>query len=495
MDFQNPFANYGTIVSGNRFIGRKDDLRAIESRVIQPTEAGNLAIIGLPKIGKSSLVWKALIERKKELVAQKLLPIWINVGSYGEAPDFFRSLVTRCVDEMKELKWLSEPINKAASVILNGTLSGSGEYGHIQRFFEKVRQADYRILFILDEFDHSRRLFKDNIVAFQRLRDLADNPSWRVNYVLTSRRNIRDIEVQTQASSTLESIFHKHYLGMFNDADLEAYFTRLTSAVASPSPGARERIAFYCGRWPYLLDMLGYGIVELHREGRDVNIDEAAYLVELSLLDHFERTVNLLQEDGSLGKLLQILFGPVVDVKRSDVDEQLMYGLIKPTTQDYVGFCDYFQAFLNLKQRQVALWPLWGQTEKALRNLITTKMLETYGEDWIADIGRAHNNLTPVFNACRERQDKEEKLFGSRASQNLIDFAYPNELFSIIFAEWSIFGPILGRDKNYWDQRAQLLGKVRTPLAHNRDETLEEYMRKTAEGYCEEILSRVQSLY
>ncbi len=63
-DFENPFADYGNIVRGERFIGRRDDLQVIEGRVIRPREAGNLAIIGDHRIGKSSLVYKAIIERK-----------------------------------------------------------------------------------------------------------------------------------------------------------------------------------------------------------------------------------------------------------------------------------------------------------------------------------------------------------------------------------------------------------------------------------------------
>ncbi|HXK43942.1 MAG TPA: ATP-binding protein, partial [Anaerolineae bacterium] len=68
-------------------------------------------------------------------------------------------------------------------------------------------------------------------------------------------------------------------------------------------------------------------------------------------------------------------------------------------------------------------------------------------------------------------------------------FTYPRDLFDIIFAEWQIFGDILGKDKNYWDQRAQLLSKIRTPLAHNRNQALYDYERQTAEGYCREILT------
>jgi hypothetical protein len=54
-DFENPFADYGSVVRGERFIGRTENLKVIENRYVRPKESGNLAIIGEPRIGKSSL--------------------------------------------------------------------------------------------------------------------------------------------------------------------------------------------------------------------------------------------------------------------------------------------------------------------------------------------------------------------------------------------------------------------------------------------------------
>jgi hypothetical protein len=88
---------------------------------------------------------------------------------------------------------------------------------------------------------------------------------------------------------------------------------------------------------------------------------------------------------------------------------------------------------------------------------------------------------------------KEEKSFGSRASRNLIDFTYPHDLFTIIFAEWHTFKSVFGKDKNHWNQRSQLLARIRNPLAHNRDEALYDYERQVAEGYCKEILANIKS--
>jgi len=172
------------------------------------------------------------------------------------------------------------------------------------------------------------------------------------------------------------------------------------------------------------------------------------------------------------------------------VDEFLRYGLLQPTDHgNYVAFSAHFQSYLKLIERQSNLWPIWRETEIALRNVITATMLEQYGEQWIDKLEKARPNLKPIFERSREAQQKEEKSFGSRASRNLVDFTYPQDLFAIIFAEWNNFKAIFEKDKSYWDQRAKLLAKIRTPLAHNRDETLYDYERQIAEGYCKEILA------
>jgi hypothetical protein len=51
MILKNPFSDYGGIVTESRFVGRKDEIQAIKNRLLG-VSYGNLAIIGLPRIGK-----------------------------------------------------------------------------------------------------------------------------------------------------------------------------------------------------------------------------------------------------------------------------------------------------------------------------------------------------------------------------------------------------------------------------------------------------------
>ena len=493
MKFENPFSDYGKIVRGERFIGRKQIINAIESRIIQPMNPGNLAIIGVHRIGKSSLAYKTIVEQKNKLIDKKILPIWKGLSSYDDSLDFFYSLIDEFVSEMEELGWLTERIRRSA----DRALDTNATWDRIKRFFREVQNSGYGVLFILDEFDHARTLFKGE-TAFQRLRELADYPDYRFSLVLTSRRNIRDIELSAGSSSPFHNIFQVQRLTMFDDEDLEIYFSRFSDIDIPISDDIRKRVLFYCGFHPYLLEMLGWEVVERFRQNQEqeIDIDKAADSILQSIFGHYDDMIRLLREEETLNKLLQILFGPIVDVKPTDVTEFENYGLIKSTDESpYVAYSAHFHDYLKLHERATEftddLHTIWSKTENALREIITITLSGAYGDDWINELEKTRPNLKQVFDKCRQAQQREEKLFPDRSSQNLIDFTYPADLFRVILAKemWNQhFQSIFGEYTGYWDERGKFLAKCRTPLGHNRDNILKPDQRKIFEAYCDEIL-------
>ena len=494
MKFENPFSDYGKIVRGERFIGRKQIINAVESRIIRPTNPGNLAIIGVHRIGKSSLVYKTIVEQRNKLINKGILPIWKGLSSYDDSLEFFYSLIDEFIGEMEELGWLTERIQRSA----DRALEVNATWDRTKRFFREVQNAGYGVLFILDEFDHARTLFKGE-TAFQRLRELADYPDYRLSLVLTSRRSIRDIELSAGSSSPFHNIFQVQRLTIFDDEDLEIYFSRFSDIDIPISDENRERVLFYCGYHPYLLEMLGWEIVEGFRQNheQEIDVDKAANTILQSIFGYYDDMIRLLREDETLNKLLQILFGPVIDVNQSDVTELQNYGLIKPVENGtYTAYSEHFHDYLKLHERSTEfaddLWPLWRDTEKALREVITTTMFGVHGNQWIEKLEKERPNLRSIFDECRKAQQKEERSFGDRASRNLIDFTYPADLFMIICAKglWkSYFEPIFGHNPNHWEHRRQFLARCRNPLAHNRSEVLQAHELTIIEGYCEEILS------
>jgi AAA+ ATPase superfamily predicted ATPase len=118
MILKNPFSDYGGIVSQNKFVGRKTEIKQIHKRVLGET-FGNLAIMGLPRIGKSSLAWNSIIVNKNELIKNNILPIWIPLGELSNLNELFDEVLTNTCEivnkneiaVLEELKEIAGELN------------------------------------------------------------------------------------------------------------------------------------------------------------------------------------------------------------------------------------------------------------------------------------------------------------------------------------------------------------------------------------------------
>lgn len=498
----NPIADYGSIVSGNRFIGRLDNIRVIESRIINPSKSANLAIIGVPRIGKSSLAWKAIIDREEDLISRKILPIWIDVGIFNEIVDFFCAIIAECVFKLEKLDLLTVPINEVVNQINDESLLWNKRFSFILKFYKLIKNLGYRIILILDEFDNARNIFKDTAEGFQKLRSLSYNPKYSVTFVTTSRRSVKNIEETLKGSSTFYETFMNNNLGAFNENDKKEYFEKVSYIGINFSADDKDKINTYCGSHPYLLDILCYEIIEIFLKKTEINIDKAVSTVEEMIVNYYDHLINILKEDESLSKLLQILIGPQVDITGADINSLLGYSLIEQINGDeYHAFSHHFQEFLKIINREVDLWPILGETERKLRDIISIALYEHYGENWIEKLEQAPQ-LEQVFKNARIDQEKEKHTFGARASTDLLDYTYPMDLFTIMSREWGvIFKYLFGIDergkkiqKNYWETRISYISKFRNPLAHHRSGIIKDYERQLVEGYCKEILLFIKHL-
>jgi len=190
----NPFDGYGHIVRGSQFIGRRNSYQAITSRIVTSAEPGNLAIIGDHRIGKSSLAHVGIMERRDVLITHNRVPVWINLAIFENPREFFVSLVNRSFSALDELGLTTAILMREYERINQLDNSWAETFERIQRFFKHVRGTGVWMVFVLDEFDHARILFRDSISGFQQLRSLSyDDPDGRVAFVTTSRRTIREI--------------------------------------------------------------------------------------------------------------------------------------------------------------------------------------------------------------------------------------------------------------------------------------------------------------
>ena len=165
----NPLADFGNIVKGERFVGREKEITEIHNRVTGKA-FGNIAIMGLPRCGKSSLVWNALMEQKDDLLKKKIITIRINIGDVSSSQEFFDILVDKSFFEIENL--IDEQTNSKLKEILDllqsGKLKTYEQKRYLYRFYKLLKKTDFRIIYILDEFDYVKKMFK--LEDFQILR-------------------------------------------------------------------------------------------------------------------------------------------------------------------------------------------------------------------------------------------------------------------------------------------------------------------------------------
>ena len=291
---------------------------------------------------------------------------------------------------------------------------------------------------------------------------------------------------------------------MYNSNELNEYFNLFESIDIALTEEDKERIKYYCGGHPYLLAALGFEIVETFKENGHFNIKEIFDKMRLDFEDYYEQLITLLKEDGTFEKMLQILFGPMLNVTEGDVKElRDIYGLLEEINlpnndKTLVAFLQHFQEYLSNLGRKIDFWPLWTTLEITLRKLITTIFKEKHGDKWEDKL----IELFPVlFNGLETGDRKIEGAIQKKAkakedykSDNLLDYIDAQPLFELMFTAWNDYFKDIFGDKNVKAELAkkiQLITKVRNPYAHSRFHSISPTTVQQAEIYCKEILEQL----
>jgi hypothetical protein len=135
---------------------------------------------------------------------------------------------------------------------------------------------------------------------------------------------------------------------MYNPDEILEYYQLFHNIGIFLDNNQKDILHSYCGNHPYLLAIFGFEIVEAFKEGISIDIHSIYKRIQLQLFNYYEQFIELLKEDKTYLKLIQILFGPKIDVKLNDIDELLIYGIISKSESGYVAFSKHFQGYLNV---------------------------------------------------------------------------------------------------------------------------------------------------
>ena len=362
--FKNPFCPQGP-ATRTSFIGRFGILERIETAITPDGALLNQVITGLPKTGKTSLVEQTIIQRKDELIRDNILPIKVSLARLEEGENSFLNflcvVLNACFVGMEKLDWVTPEIQGLYNSYEEASKHVIQLQALIENFFFRVSEANHRILLIVDEFDAARRLFQ-GAAPFHFLRELAASAEAGLYLFLTSRRNIAKIE--RQAGSDFEYLFNdidEVRLGMFDEKDLDIYFSKFYDVEISYSEDFKERMLWWCGTHPYLLGRFGSEIVQMCCDAKKTSVTKddvdavGAEFENSVLINYYQKNLMpLLQDLKICDSLHQILFERTIRVSKTDVDELLHYGLIEETeTGTYYAYSGHFRDYLE-KQHELS---------------------------------------------------------------------------------------------------------------------------------------------
>ena len=473
-----------------RFIGREAELNTIASRVFGVGGYGSVAVIGLPRVGKSSLVSEAIRRADARSSELRMVMVRANVGEFATVGELFRRLLEDVAEGIDDQGLGNDEITRRTTKALGQQVI---DFSAVRSVFRSLRRARIRPVCVLDEFDAGRRLFSETPQCFHWLRELCSNPEYKAALVIVAKRRLQEVaQLAGHESDYWANVLMTLPLKPFLDDEVERFFAALEREGVALGAAERREVLALCGGNPYLLDGIAFHAWERVKQGERIDSEWIRNIGGDLVRDYLPQVSTILQDGPMLSKAVQVLVGPQWDVTTEDIAALCELGVLHEKGGELRGFSRTFEDHLRLLERDIDIWPLWRETERALREVLERRLEQVYGSHWPDRLVRSRPKFRSKIEKWQRDRDKERRTFG-RASASLLAYTYPADLFQLMAVDWrSLAEPLLGRDKRRWETNFEVLAKVRNPLAHNREEAVTEADRLQAEWVCRSILERYE---
>lgn len=491
----NPFAGYGSPVEGTEFVGRDTPIRSVRTRTFESYETASVAIVGPPRVGKSSLARYALDrfatgQSKRGLT---FVPVWLTVSGCESEQSLFRELVFLLHTWMTDHDLHTDRLDPLYDA-LEATTSWDAMRMRTRNYLRQLRRLGYQAVVVLDEFDAARNIF-GRAAPFELLRALAYEPEVRVALITTSRRDLEAIVVRSSPElSTFPQIFGVEIaLGCFDEGELGLLLDRSPRLDAAVRDVLLPWLIQETGGQPYLASALLSVLHDRWAVGGippaaelKADLEDAVATCGALTVKHHEQMLELLRSEGRLSTLLQVVFGPQIDAKPLDAERLQKEGIIRATADGWDAFSEGFREYLAILERTSGDWPLWQQTETRLRAELVTALETVYGEHWQLKLDESQRK---IVSQCEARREQRRRTYGELApDDNILEYTNPADLRDIMMRHWDQLAPFFGQTKADWHERIGVLAEGRTPMAHNRQSGVPPILMERFRKSCQDVL-------
>ncbi|NEO84192.1 MAG: hypothetical protein F6J87_08055 [Spirulina sp. SIO3F2] len=277
----NPFV-YGNTTAIQNFLNRTRPLRRVIGRII--TSGQSSAVVGEPRIGKTSFLnyISDPSTREKLYGTAGEQMIFSFIDSHMLSQEFTPSqfwqqalvpLKTQLVDPSPDT-----PLSQQYQVCQDnhfGTFT-------LETLFRRLKQAEWRFVLLIDEFDaliHHQVL--NSVEFFGGMRSLASRSGGSLALVIASRQPIHILNDQTQylnpTGSPFFNIFAEVTLGPFPKKDIEKLLDRAGERFSTQDRIVIKQLA---GGHPYLLQAAAAALWDAYEEEIPDAPKRRQYMVE-----------------------------------------------------------------------------------------------------------------------------------------------------------------------------------------------------------------------
>lgn len=498
------------------FIGRKQVIEYLCKRLHQAKNCIGVAIIGLNRVGKTSLLEQILFEEYGN--ENNVLIVKLRMNDVSNANDFWWEVADKLQQEVEKKGIQDSELDRAFAAIKDTVSIYTYNWYSIyfKNNFDKILKClhsiSWRLVLCLDEFDSAREVFDRSSLGL--IRNMVSLSSWSVTVLVASRRDLGYIERIVRGSeSALEEAFNeKYHLKAFDkDSDMNEYWNALSDYDFFPDESFKQRLLYLTGRQPYLLSIYGYNLAQRAIEGESITIEtlDQIYQTEAPkrIYKQYDNWMERIKQDEYLFKLREVLCGPRVTITQADLNSMKEMGYISDYDNagedaDEYGYYaispDFTKYFLEkTKGNTIHEWDAIMQAEIVLRCMIkkTYPEIEKLCYHNFSDIDILEKELThtyPELNSLIRSiykrwitKDYEEY----KKDVSIVDAISLSEEVKFILDNWDKFTQYFGDDKlEKWKFKLELLKRVRNPLAHAHPDFITETERRDLLNYCGDII-------
>ena len=519
----NPFASPTEEAEGEYFVGRKSVLAEMLRYVVYPNKISNYHIVGLPRIGKSSLL-KAFREKvQQNHYNLDLIVIYISLDKCDDSGAMWEMIGKGLRKELKRKLGSSDKYAAFEEELeFEGIVENTIDYDYVCSIAKCMKEVGFLGLVLIDEFDNFSTIASKATVG--NFRTLFSNSDYGIRAVIASRRMVERIEKEVEGAvnadiSTLAPLFiNGRKLMVFDEEDMKDYWTNISNKIGRTiSEKYIQEVHYYVGNHPWLLNLLN-GSYWNEQDSFDYISDDSVTLnINKELLnklnDAFDWAVwRDLKKWQLLRSLILSTWGPDENIPNEELSELERYGVIdmnqtltEPDGPIRIAISRYFTEWMNLKRYILPFGDEWSKAEGNMRKIVKCFCDEIYQGDeaqMINHLETKNANSIEVgkdprftakgrFDLMRIRMGKNIDKYPLMSS-SIIDYSEPSDLPEIFFRrEWFWFGQVFGNTWNDWSEKFSIINEVRNIKSHN-NLGFPQSRIELAKKYCHEVNEKIE---